>query len=124
MLAFNHKTKVIGYDSAVEQLAMWLIYKLEYCDHNPSVTITVKNDEWCDVIAWVWKHFDDVAGVTFIGDHTYEQAPYQECDETAYDSLCKIMPKSFDQAEFSQYEKEDNTTVSQEMACQSGACEI
>jgi len=110
--------------TAVEQLAFWLVWKLEYCDHNPSVTITVKNDEWCAVIAWVWDNFDEVAGVTFIGDHNYEQSPYQECDKKAYESLLSIMPNSFNQEEFSTYEKEDNTTVSQELACQSGACTI
>ncbi len=110
--------------SAVEQLAFWLVYKLEYCDHNPSVTITVKNNEWCDVIAWVWRNFDNVAGVTFIGEHNYEQSPYQECDREAYDELKKLMPESFNQEEFSKFETDDNTEVSQSLACTSGACEI
>jgi ribonucleoside-diphosphate reductase alpha chain len=110
--------------SAVEQLAFWLVYKLEYCDHNPSVTITVKAGEWCDVIAWVYKNFDDVSGVTFIADHNYQQAPYQECDKEAYEELLKTMPDKFDQEAFSKFETEDNTEVSQTLACSAGGCEI
>ncbi len=110
--------------SALEQLSFWLVYKLEYCDHNPSVTITVKEGEWSGVMAWVYKNFDEVCGITFSYDMAYEQAPYQECEKADYDELKKLMPKSFDQDEFSKYEVEDNTTVSQELACSAGGCEI
>jgi ribonucleoside-diphosphate reductase alpha chain len=110
--------------SAVEQLSFWLVYKLEYCDHNPSVTITVKPGEWCSVIAWVWKNFDNVSGVTFIADHDYQQPPYQECDKEAYEKLLATMPEKFDQEAFSKFETEDNTEVSQTLACGAGGCEI
>jgi len=110
--------------SALEQLSFWLVYKLEYCDHNPSVTITVKEGEWSGVMAWCYKNFDNLCGVTFSFDMAYEQAPYQECNKEAYDKLRELMPSHFDQDEFSKYESEDNTTVSQELACSSGGCEI
>ncbi len=110
--------------TAVEQLEMWLVYKLEYCDHNPSVTITVRNGEWCSVIAWVWANFDNVSGVTFAGDMNYQQAPYQECDRQSYNELKSIMPDSFDQEAFSKFEFDDNTEVSQTLACSAGSCEI
>jgi len=110
--------------TALEQLSFWLVYKLEYCDHNPSVTVTVKEGEWAGVMAWCWKNFDNLCGVTFSYDMNYEQAPYQQCNEEAYLELKKLMPEKFDQEEFSAYEQEDNTTISQELACSAGGCEI
>jgi ribonucleoside-diphosphate reductase alpha chain len=111
--------------TALEQLAFWLVYKLEYCDHNPSVTIFVKEHEWPDVEAWVWKNFDNVSGITFFSDHNYAQPPYQECDKQAYDALCKLMPKSIDQDELSKFEDDDNTEVAQTLACSAvGGCDI
>ena len=79
-----------------------------------------------EVGAWVYKHFDEVSGVSFLphSDHTYQQAPYQDIDKEKYDELKKLMPKSVDFEQLQQYESEDNTTGSQELACVAGACEI
>ena len=97
--------------SAVEQLNLWLIYQKNWCEHKPSVTITVKEDEWLDVGAWVYSNFDNVAGISFLphSDHTYKQAPYQECSKKEYLDLLKKMPKKLDWQELVDYEVEDST---------------
>ena len=109
--------------SAIEQLEHWLIYQKHWCEHKPSVTIYVKDHEWLDVGAWVYKHFDEVSGVSFLphSNHTYKQAPYQEITEEEYISLLAKMPK-IDMDSF--IEKEDDTTGMKEYACVGGACEI
>jgi ribonucleoside-diphosphate reductase alpha chain len=110
--------------TAIEQLENWLIYQRHWCEHKPSVTISVKDDEWVEVGAWVWKHFDEISGVSFLphSDHTYAQAPYQDCNKESYDELYKYNPKELDWKTF--IEKEDNTVGAQELACSSGSCEI
>lgn len=110
--------------TAIEQLENWLIYQRHWCEHKPSVTISVKDNEWVEVGAWVWKHFDEISGVSFLphSDHTYAQAPYQDCNKEAYDELHKYNPKELDWKTF--VEKEDNTVGAQELACSSGSCEI
>jgi ribonucleoside-diphosphate reductase alpha chain len=110
--------------TAIEQLENWLIYQRHWCEHKPSVTISVKDDEWVEVGAWVWKHFDEISGVSFLphSDHTYAQAPYQDCNKESYDELYKYNPKELDWKTF--VEKEDNTVGAQELACSSGSCEI
>ena len=112
--------------SALAQLDLWLLYQRNWCEHKPSVTITVKEDEWLDVGAWVYNNFDDVAGISFLphSDHTYKQAPYQECNKKDYLSLAKTMPDSIDWSLLSDYEVEDNTKGGQELACTADACEI
>ena len=112
--------------SAVEQLNLWLIYQKNWCEHKPSVTITVKEDEWLDVGAWVYNNFDNVAGISFLphSDHTYKQAPYQECSKKEYLDLLKKMPKKLDWQELVDYEVEDSTRGGQELACSADACEI
>jgi len=112
--------------SAVEQLNLWLIYQKNWCEHKPSVTITVKEDEWLDVGAWVYTNFDNVAGISFLphSDHTYKQAPYQECSKKEYLDLLKKMPKKLDWQELVDYEVEDSTRGGQELACSADACEI
>ena len=112
--------------SAVEQLNLWLIYQKNWCEHKPSVTITVKEDEWLDVGAWVYSNFDNVAGISFLphSDHTYKQAPYQECSKKEYLDLLKKMPKKLDWQELVDYEVEDSTRGGQELACSADACEI
>jgi ribonucleoside-diphosphate reductase alpha chain len=109
--------------SAIEQLEHWLIYQKHWCEHKPSVTIYVKDQEWLDVGAWVYKHFDEVSGVSFLphSNHTYKQAPYQEITEEEYINLLAKMPK-IDMDSF--IEKEDDTTSMKEYACVGGACEI
>jgi len=112
--------------TAIEQLETWLMYQRHWCEHKPSVTISVRDDEWMEVGAFVYKHFDEMSGVSFLphSDHTYQQAPYQDVDKDAYSVLLKSMPKKIDWAGLSEYEKDDNTAAMQTMACTGDACEI
>jgi len=112
--------------TAIEQLETWLTYQRHWCEHKPSVTISVREHEWLDVGAFVYKHFDEMSGVSFLphSDHTYQQAPYQDCDKGEYQRLLKLMPKSIDWTKLSEYEQEDNTVSMQTMACSGDSCEI
>jgi ribonucleoside-diphosphate reductase alpha chain len=112
--------------TAIEQLEMWLAYQRNWCEHKPSVTINVKNDEWFEVGAFVYKHFDEMSGVSFLpySEHTYRQAPYQEITKHEYEQLLSVMPDAIDWSMLKFYETEDNTTGSQSLACSSGVCEI
>ena len=112
--------------TAVEQLETWLAYQRHWCEHKPSVTITVRDEEWLEVGAFVYKHFDEMSGVSFLphSDHTYQQAPYQECSQEEYEELAEKMPKSIDWANLALYEAEDNTSGMQTMACSADSCEI
>ncbi len=112
--------------SAIDQLEMWLAYQRNWCEHKPSVTINVKNDEWFEVGAFVYRHFDEMSGVSFLpyNEHTYQQAPYQDVGKTDYSMLKSIMPKTIDWSKLSEYEQEDNTAGSQTLACSGDSCEI
>ena len=112
--------------TAVEQLETWLRYQRHWCEHKPSCTVSVKESEWMEVGAWVYKHFDEVSGVSFLphSDHTYQQAPYQDIDEKKYKEALKEMPKDVNFEKLSEYEDEDNTTGTQELSCTAGACEL
>jgi ribonucleoside-diphosphate reductase alpha chain len=112
--------------TAIEQLETWLTYQRHWCEHKPSVTISVRDSEWMDVGAFVYKHFDEMSGVSFLPhtDHTYQQAPYQDCSKEEYEELLSSMPKSIDWTELTDYESEDNTAGSQTMACSGDSCEI
>jgi ribonucleoside-diphosphate reductase alpha chain len=112
--------------SAVEQLETWVTYQRHWCEHKPSVTITVREHEWMDVGAWVWNHFNEVSGISFLphSDHVYQQAPYQECDETEYERVKALLPKEIDWSLLQTYESEDNTESSQTLACTGGSCEV
>ena len=112
--------------SAIDQLKMWLAYQRAWCEHKPSVTINVKKDEWFEVGAFVYKNFDEMSGVSFLpySEHTYQQAPYQEVGKTDYENLLALMPKAIDWAKLSDYEKEDNTTGVQSLACSADGCEL
>jgi len=112
--------------TAIDQLEIWLTYQRHWCEHKPSITVSVKEDEWMEVGAWVYKHFDEVSGISFLpySDHTYVQAPYQEIDEKAYNELLEKMPESIQWQALSMYELEDSTTGTQALACVSGECEI
>ena len=112
--------------NALEQLELWLTYQKAWCEHKPSVTISVKEDEWFDVGAWVYKHFDYMSGVSFLpySEHVYKQAPYQDIDKKTYEAELKTMPKEVDWALLSQYENSDMTEGAQELACTAGGCEI
>jgi ribonucleoside-diphosphate reductase alpha chain len=141
--------------TALDQLEMWLMYQRNWCEHKPSVTINVKSDEWFEVGAFVYKHFDEMSGVSFLpfNEHTYQQAPYQECTKSetvyhkewkgecdedgnevyentgvilthSYESLLGRMPKAIDWDKLADYEKEDNTSGMQTMACTGDVCEM
>ena len=112
--------------NAIQQLEIWLMYQRHWCEHKPSVTITVRNEEWLDVGAWVYKHFDEVSGVSFLPhtDHTYKQAPYQEITAEAYEAAFADMPTDIDWTQLSEFEKEDTTVSSQTMACSGDSCEL
>jgi ribonucleoside-diphosphate reductase alpha chain len=112
--------------TAIQQLELWKTYAEVWCEHKPSVTVTVRDHEWMEVGAWVYKHFDLCSGISFLphSDHTYAQAPYQECTAAEYAEMKQKMPTSIDWSALSLYEKEDHTSGSQTLACTSGACEI
>ena len=110
--------------TALEQLDLWLIYQRYWCEHKPSITVSVKDEEWPEVSAWVWKHFDEISGISFLpfSDHTYRQAPYEDITEDQYNDL---ISKASNDIDFSQMvEIRDNTEGSQTMACVAGACEV
>ena len=112
--------------TAIEQLEMWLMYQRYWCEHKPSVTINVKSDEWFEVGAFVYKHFDEMSGVSFLpfNEHTYQQAPYQDVDKETYLKTLGQMPNKIDWSLVSEYENEDNTAGSQTMACSGDVCEM
>jgi ribonucleoside-diphosphate reductase alpha chain len=113
--------------TAIEHLNIWLVYQRAWCEHKPSITVSVKEDEWMDVGAWVYKNFDEVSGISFLphSDHSYKQAPYQEVDKAEYDALVARMPKDIRWEDLSFYETEDGTSTNATLACSSdGNCEL
>ncbi len=118
---------VCRYDmSAIEQLELWLKIADNYCEHKPSVTISVKEHEWLAVGSWCWEHFDSLSGISFLpfSDHSYKQAPYQDIEKDIYNDMVKKMPPIIDWTELQGYEKGDTTSGSQELACTGGVCEV
>ena len=112
--------------TAVEQLELWLTYQRHWCEHKPSVTISVRDSEWLSVGAFVYEHFDEMSGVSFLphSDHTYQQAPYQDCTKEEYEEMLAKMPSSINWEDLNDYENEDNTVSMQTMACSGDSCEI
>jgi len=112
--------------NAIEQLELWKIYATHWCEHKPSITVYVHENEWLEVGAWVYKNFEYMSGVSFLPhtNHSYRQAPYQEIDKKTYDRLVKEFPKNVDWTMLSEIEHEDNTAGAQTLACATGACEI
>jgi len=112
--------------TAVEQMETWLAYQRFWCEHKPSITVTVRDEEWMEVGAFVYKHFDEMSGVSFLphSDHTYQQAPYQEIDEATYELAQSLMPPTIDWTKLVEYELEDSTKGSSTFACSGGICEI
>jgi ribonucleoside-diphosphate reductase alpha chain len=112
--------------TALEHLNLWLVYQRNWCEHKPSITVTVKEHEWMQVGAWVYDHFDEVSGISFLpyADHSYRQAPYQDCTKEEYEALLAKMPKDIDWSLLSKYEKEDNTVGNQTFACSGDKCEV
>jgi ribonucleoside-triphosphate reductase len=112
--------------TAIEHLDLWLAYQENWCEHKPSITVSVAEHEWMSVGAWVYEHFDEVSGISFLpkSDHTYRQAPYEAISKKEYDALVKESPKSIEWERLAEYELEDNTESSQTFACTSDACEV
>jgi len=113
--------------NALEQLELWKIYQDHWCEHKPSVTVSVKEHEWLGVGNWVWDNFDNISGISFLpfSEHTYKQAPYQDCDKKEHDALSAKMPKDVDWTTLGDYEKEDHTAGAQSAACAApGGCEV
>ena len=112
--------------TAIEQLELWLLYQRHWTEHKPSITVTVKEEEWLQVGSWVYDHLDEMSGVSFLpySDHVYRQAPYQDCTKEEYEALVAKMPKGVDWSKLSDFEKTDTTTGVQQLACASGNCEI
>jgi ribonucleoside-diphosphate reductase alpha chain len=112
--------------TAIDQLEHWLVYQRYWCEHKPSITVYYTEEEFMDVGAWVWDHFDELSGVSFLpyDNGTYKQAPYQEITEKEYEDWLEIFPHNVDWSYVSDYESQDNTIGSQTMACTGGACEI
>jgi len=113
--------------TAIEQLQLWTKYQQHWCEHKPSITVSVKEHEWFDVGAWVWNNFDSISGISFLpfSEHTYRQAPYQDCTKKEYNELLVKIPKKVDWSKLSNYEQQDYTVASQELACSAeNGCEI
>ena len=110
--------------TAIQHLKLWLIFQRHYCEHKPSVTISVKEHEWMEVGAWCWEHFDEITGVSFLpyDGGTYKQAPYEECTEEQYEALKASIPTGVDWDNFKEYD--DNVEGAQMLACVAGVCEI
>ena len=112
--------------SAIEQLDFILTYQRHWTEHKVSCTVTVKENEWMEVGAYVYKHFDEMSGVSFLphSDHSYQQAPYQDCTKHEYEMLLSVMPDKIDWAKLSEYETEDTSKGTSTFACSGGTCEI
>jgi ribonucleoside-diphosphate reductase alpha chain len=112
--------------TAIEQLELWSVYQDHWCEHKPSVTVSVRENEWLKVGDWVYENFDKISGISFLphSDHSYQQAPYQDCSEAEYIALKKAMPDALDWSKLQDFEREDNTSGSQELACTAGVCEV
>ena len=112
--------------TALEQLEFWKIYADNWCEHKPSITVSVGAEEWLEVGDWIYKNFNIASGLSFLprSEHVYQQAPYQECSKEQYNDLVKTMPTEIDWTELTKYEKDDNTVGSQTLACSGDSCEV
>ena len=129
MMVFSFPQKApstVGDLTALEHLELWLAYQESWCEHKPSITVSVAEDEWMRVGAWVYDHFDEVSGISFLpkSDHTYRQAPYESISKTEYDVLVRESPKRIEWERLGEYELEDNTESSQTFACAADSCEV
>jgi len=107
-------------------MELWKIYQEHWCEHKPSVTISVKEHEWMNVGAWVYDNFDNISGISFLpfSEHTYRQAPYQDCTKEEYEEFLTKMPERVDWSKLSEYEEQDYTAGSQTLACSGDSCEV
>jgi ribonucleoside-diphosphate reductase alpha chain len=130
-MVFSFPMKAVGSVTrndmtAIEHLELWLTYQRYWCEHKPSITVTVKEHEWMEVGAWVYKHFDEISGISFLphSDHSYRQAPYQDCTKEQYEELLAATPKDVDWSELKKWEKMDSTIGTQTFACSGDKCEL
>ena len=112
--------------TAIEQLELWSLYQKHWCEHKPSITVSVKEHEWMGVGNWVWDNFNNISGISFLpfSEHTYQQAPYQDCSQEEYKEALAAMPKSVNWAKLGDYEAQDYTAGAQTAACAAGGCEV
>jgi len=112
--------------TALDQLELWKVYQNKWCEHKPSITVYYRDDEFLEVAQWIWDNFDLCSGIALLpySDHVYQQAPYEQITEEKYEELLAQMPKDVDWTDLEEFETEDNTTGSQELACVGGACEL
>ena len=112
--------------TAIQQLELWLMYQRHYCEHKPSVTISVREHEWLEVGAWVYEHFDEVSDVSFLphSDHTYQQAPYEDCTKEIYLEALAGMPDAVNWDRIKEYELTDTTKGMKTLACTGAVCEM
>jgi ribonucleoside-diphosphate reductase alpha chain len=130
-MVFSFPMKAVGSVTrndmtAIEHLELWLTYQRHWCEHKPSITVTVREHEWMEVGAWVYSHFDEISGISFLphSDHTYQQAPYQDCTREEYEAAAARLPKEIDWTELTKFEKEDTTKGTQTFACSGDKCEV
>jgi len=111
---------------AMQQLKLWKAYQNHWCEHKPSITVYYTDDEFLEVAQWIWNNFDLCSGISLlpVSDHVYQQAPYEDISEEKYQELVQQMPVGVNWNDLEQFEHEDNTTGSQELACVGGTCEI
>lgn len=112
--------------TAIQHLELWLMYQRHWCEHKPSITVSVKDEEWAQVGEWVWNNFDEVSGIAFLphSDHVYKQAPYQDITKEEYEEFLKKMPKDIDWNDLSFYESDDSAVIAgRELACAAGGCD-
>ena len=112
--------------TAIEHLETWLVYQRAWCEHKPSITVSVRDNEWMAVGAWVYEHFDELSGISFLpySDHTYKQAPYQDATKEEYEALVESFPDEIRWADIAFYETTDGTTGTQDLSCSAGYCEV
>lgn len=112
--------------SAIDQLEYWKYIQEKWCEHKPSITVTVRDHEWPEVGGWVYKNFDIISGISFLphSDHIYRQAPYQECTKEEYETMKAKMPKEINWGDLKYYEQEDNTSGMQTLSCTADSCEV
>jgi ribonucleoside-diphosphate reductase alpha chain len=112
--------------TAIDHLELWKAYQDSWCEHKPSITVSVEEDEWMSVGAWVYENFDSVSGISFLpkSDHSYRQAPYEAITKEEYETLTAASPTSIQWEKLSEYELEDNTDSSQTLACTADGCEV
>lgn len=130
-MVFSFPQKAVGSVTrndmtAIEHLELWLTYQRHWCEHKPSITVTVREHEWMEVGAWVYAHFDEISGISFLphSDHTYQQAPYQDCTAEQYEAALAKLPQQIEWSELTQYEKTDTTKGTQTFACSGDKCEV